>query len=276
MITENFAAEDSERPCVISKSHSRRRLFRAPAARHVTPPSGRRRRRGTLAQKGCYSTRERGGDRSCGRASVTRPSSSQVSGRGWKMGVYVFQCRGGCWVKVGHFKPRWGTARRGGERMWLGNPWFRVERRGFTNIKHPPELAGKLAAEDLDLVAWYPNLTTRCERRVHRSFSQGSVGEFHPAVDLGPILSLCDSLGCRVEVDDTERARALAWAGKHASSSADRTPPAPGCTSTVRPRVRRKCKQNASGTPRRVQDLTCEPAARSALRLRPPPRRNGL
>lgn len=192
-------------------------------------------------------------------------SGEETSGT---MGVYVFQCRGGPWVKVGHFKPRWGTCRRGGERIWLGNPFFRVERRGFANIKHPPELAGKLAAEDLDLVAWYPELTTRCERRVHRSFSQGSVGEFHPAVDLGQILSLCDSFGSRVEVSDAERARALEWAGKHACGSAEGLLPVASSAATVRRRERHTCKQAASGAPRRVKNSACEPARKSARQPR--------
>ena len=90
------------------------------------------------------------------------------------MGVYVFRCLAGAWIKVGHFKMRWGG--RSTRRVYMDNPWFRVERRGFHSVVHPADLQGRLCADDLELVAWYPALTGRCEGRIHRAFAAERVG----------------------------------------------------------------------------------------------------
>ena len=124
------------------------------------------------------------------------------------MGVYVFRCRAGAWIKVGHFKVRWGGRRK---RLLMDNPWFRVERRGFASVLHPSDLNGRLSADDLDLVAWYPDLDGRCEGRVHKAFSTNRVGEFHPVSELPEILQFCDTLGDRKPVLDDERLAAKNW-----------------------------------------------------------------
>jgi len=128
------------------------------------------------------------------------------------MGVYVFGCGTSGWIKVGHFQPRRGGARKA--RVSLDNPWFRVARRGFRSLKHPQELDALLDACDLQLLAWYPTLDRRAEAAIHRQFSEGAVGEFHRQSQLEEVLAACDARGLRESVDETARARAMAWAGR--------------------------------------------------------------
>ena len=127
------------------------------------------------------------------------------------MGVYIFRSRTMPWIKVGHFKPRWGG--RKSKRIRMGNPWFRIVRRGFSNIVHPSCLDGRLSVNDLDLIARYPTLLTKHERRIHRYFKDFRVGEFYPLENLKLIVELCDSLGPNVEVTESERNEAIQWAG---------------------------------------------------------------
>lgn len=104
------------------------------------------------------------------------------------MGVYVFQCLAGPWVKVGHHLA---TSRR-------PNAYYRVAGRGFFSLVHPAALDGCLGVADLALVAWYPALTRADEQRVHRACDRTRrVGEFHPVDELERILDLCDAAGVR-------------------------------------------------------------------------------
>ena len=96
----------------------------------------------------------------------------------------------------------------------MDNPWFRVERRGFQSVVHPTDLDGKLRSEDLELIAWYPDLNGRDEGRVHKHFALGRVGEFHTACSLDHILSFCDAMGARAIVSPSSRIAAQRWAGK--------------------------------------------------------------
>jgi hypothetical protein len=121
------------------------------------------------------------------------------------MGVYVFRCRHGPWVKVGHHRV---TPRR-------PNAYYRVAGRGFHSVVHPPELAVHLNMSDLDLVAWYPELDRRAETRVHRAFAR--CGEFHPDTELDAILRMCEELGgTHVDVSEAARRRAVAWGARRA------------------------------------------------------------
>ena len=72
--------------------------------------------------------------------------------------------------------------------------YFRVVRRGFYSCRHPPELAGRLSFDDLDLLAWYPSLNSRDEKQIHRACS-ASWGEFHPVADVATAMQWCRELG---------------------------------------------------------------------------------
>lgn len=84
------------------------------------------------------------------------------------MGVYVFRSRHADFVKVGHY---------------IGDDaWNRVSRRGFYSCVSPREIECKRDACDLELIAWFPNLTTRHEGKIHRMFADNSsIGEWHAA-----------------------------------------------------------------------------------------------
>ena len=124
------------------------------------------------------------------------------------MGVYVFRCLHGPWVKVGHHLV---TPRR-------PNAYYRVAGRGFYSIVHPPALEGKLGVHDLELVAWFPELTRAHERAVHTRGAAVRVGEFHPVDALPAILALLEGPlgGVRCAVSSPARRRALAWGARRA------------------------------------------------------------
>ena len=117
------------------------------------------------------------------------------------MGVYVFACVHGPYVKVGHHLVTRGRP----------NAFYRVATSGFERVIHPPELDGRLYLSDLTLVAWYPTLDRACERDVHRAFREGSVGEFHRAQDLPAILEDLDARSPRRTVTSRARAAAVRW-----------------------------------------------------------------
>jgi hypothetical protein len=117
------------------------------------------------------------------------------------MGVYIFKCKGADWIKVGNLSI---TKTR-------PNVYYRIASRGFYSCKHPVELQGKLSIDDVELVAWYPTLTTKDESEIHKACS-ASHGEFHPVSDLEAVVEHCDSKGESVPVSRVERARAIQWA----------------------------------------------------------------
>lgn len=121
------------------------------------------------------------------------------------MGVYVFQSLAEDWVKVGHHRV---TPRR-------PNVWYRVARRGFGSCKGPACLEGKTTVDRLNLLAFYPNLTTKEEKRLHREHRSQRVGEWYPASMLPGLIQWLEGAGgVPEEVPEEARAQALAWAKK--------------------------------------------------------------
>ena len=118
------------------------------------------------------------------------------------MGIYVFASLTQPWFKVGHHRV---TERR-------PNVYFRVAGRGFHSCRHPPQLT-RLGMDDLELVAWYPDLTSRQERALHRANAAQGVGEWYPNAERARLLAALDALGRRAEVGAADRERARAWAG---------------------------------------------------------------
>lgn len=119
------------------------------------------------------------------------------------MGVYIFRSLHLPWIKIGHHRI---TDRR-------PNVYYRVANRGFNSCVHPPELEGKLALDDFELVAWYPTLDRRDESAAHRA-CRSRWGEFHPLEDLSTALAVCDSRGNRQGVPASDKDEALVWARK--------------------------------------------------------------
>lgn len=117
------------------------------------------------------------------------------------MGVYFFAWKhedraGQRWIKVGHYK---GT-----------NPWSRCAHRGFSSCRPAVrEMRGRTAAEDVDLLAWFPAMTRRQEGSIHRAHRAHRSGEWYPeALGLEILAAL------RAEqvdaVEDADKAAALA------------------------------------------------------------------
>src|SRR5580692_10604877 len=86
--------------------------------------------------------------------------------RPW-MGVYVFESKHGPFLKVGHFH---------GE-----NAWSRVIRRGFRRVRCPGDIADRVDAEDLELLGWFPDLTTAHERTIHKASRESLASGTTPA-----------------------------------------------------------------------------------------------
>ena len=71
-----------------------------------------------------------------------------------------------------------------------------------------------MSFDDLELLAWYPSLTTRDEKKVHRVCST-SYGEFHSVKDLEPAMAYCRKLGgvCTMPSND-DLLLAKSWGNK--------------------------------------------------------------
>ena len=80
------------------------------------------------------------------------------------MGIYVFASKHGPFVKVGHYKGQ--------------NAWSRIAHRGFRSCVCPKELKEQVMVDDMELVAWFPSLTTKWERVVKQVF-RPYVGEWY-------------------------------------------------------------------------------------------------
>ena len=128
------------------------------------------------------------------------------------MGVYVFKSKHAPWIKVGHHKI---TASR-------PNVYYRVARRGFYSCVHPNELRGRLSIGDVELIAWYPDLTKRHETILHKTCVT-KTGEFHPLENLSNILAKADTLGARSSVSNADMEQALDWARSKRSENAAST-----------------------------------------------------
>lgn len=128
------------------------------------------------------------------------------------MGVYVFECLHGPYIKVGHHMA---TRAR-------PNAYYRVAGRGFQSCVHPSELDGMLYMKHLKLLAWYPTLTREHETMIHRTFREGRIGEFHPQTNTLAILSALDSHGTNTTITEEARVRAMRWGYRQVRKAARR------------------------------------------------------
>lgn len=74
------------------------------------------------------------------------------------MGVYVIQSLHANWIKIGHHKI---SSRR-------PNVYYRYINRGFFSCICPNEIKDKVAFKDLKLLYWFPNLSTKHEKKIHK------------------------------------------------------------------------------------------------------------
>ena len=77
------------------------------------------------------------------------------------MGVYVFQSIHMDAIKIGHYAKN--------------NAWSRIAHRGFYSCIHPKELKDKVGIQDLELLYWFPTLTPKDEKRIHKMVSVHSI-----------------------------------------------------------------------------------------------------
>ena len=70
------------------------------------------------------------------------------------MGVYVYKSNHMDAIKVGHY--------------CKNNAWSRIAHRGFYSCRCPDEIKDKVSIEDLNLLCWYPKLTPKDEKILHK------------------------------------------------------------------------------------------------------------
>ena len=74
------------------------------------------------------------------------------------MGVYVYKSNHMEAIKIGHYCG--------------SNAWSRIAHRGFYSCRCPNEIKDKVSVEDLILLFWYPTLTSKDEKALHKSLKQ--------------------------------------------------------------------------------------------------------
>ena len=77
------------------------------------------------------------------------------------MGGYVFQSIHMDAIKIGHYAKN--------------NAWSRIAHRGFYSCIHPTLLKNKVGIQDLELLYWFPTLTPKDEKRIHKLASAHSI-----------------------------------------------------------------------------------------------------
>jgi hypothetical protein len=69
------------------------------------------------------------------------------------MGVYIFKSKHINAIKIGHYSKN--------------NAWSRVAHRGFYSCICPGEIKNTVGVDDLELLYWFPELTTKDEKILH-------------------------------------------------------------------------------------------------------------
>lgn len=100
------------------------------------------------------------------------------------MGVYIFLSRHGPFIKVGHYKGK--------------NAWSRVAHRGFYSCVCPVEIRNRVSVEDLELLAWFPDLNRATEAMIKKRFKGERIygkSEWFPLYCLDQIQTILTELG---------------------------------------------------------------------------------
>lgn len=98
------------------------------------------------------------------------------------MGVYIYQSLHGPFIKVGHYAGQ--------------NAYSRVAHRGFYSCICPNEIKEKVSIQDLELLAWFPNLTKKEERHIKQKWKAFRIykSEWFPQEKLSEILIFLETL----------------------------------------------------------------------------------
>lgn len=112
------------------------------------------------------------------------------------MGIYIFSSKHGPFIKVGHYKGQ--------------NAWSRIAHRGFYSCVCPMEIRNRVSVEDLELVAWFPNLTKKNESMIKKKFNDDRIygkSEWFPQFRLQDIRSFIEIMDAdKKEICDQESA----------------------------------------------------------------------
>jgi hypothetical protein len=93
------------------------------------------------------------------------------------MGVYVYKSTHINAIKVGHY--------------CKNNAWSRIAHRGFYSCRCPAEIKDKVSIEDLNLICWYPNLTPKDEKKLHKNLIEYRLcGEWFKSDAIDKILEI--------------------------------------------------------------------------------------
>lgn len=93
------------------------------------------------------------------------------------MGVYIYKSKYIDAIKLGHYSKN--------------NAWSRIAHRGFYSCKCPDEIKNKVGIEDLDLLYWYPNLTSKDEKKLHKDLKEYSLcGEWFKSNAINILLEI--------------------------------------------------------------------------------------
>lgn len=122
------------------------------------------------------------------------------------MGIYIIESKHANWIKVGHHKI---SPKR-------PNVYYRYIRRGFNKCIHPKELHGYTNFKNVHLLHWFPNLSIKQEREIHRRLKQeiGGIGEWYYKEHLQYIkdIILLDYNGIEEYPSEEDLACAKRWA----------------------------------------------------------------
>ena len=77
------------------------------------------------------------------------------------MGVYIFKSNHIDAIKIGHY--------------CKNNAWSRIANRGFYSCKCPDEIKDRVGIEDLILLYWYPKLTPKDEKKLHKDLIEYNI-----------------------------------------------------------------------------------------------------
>jgi hypothetical protein len=101
------------------------------------------------------------------------------------MGVYVYKSKHIDAIKVGHY--------------CKDNAWSRIANRGFYSCKCPDEIKDKVGVDDLILLYWYPTLTPKDEKKLHKDLRIHRIcGEWFKtsAIDIIPTIIIEENKAC--------------------------------------------------------------------------------
>ncbi|NDF13573.1 MAG: hypothetical protein EB060_12270 [Proteobacteria bacterium] len=115
------------------------------------------------------------------------------------MGVYIFRSKHGPYIKVGHYQGQ--------------NAWSRVAHRGFYSCVCPDAIKDRVAAEDVELLAWFPKLTKAEERLIKKKWKKDRIygkSEWFPLKLLDAVREELMKYDCStLELCDYDEAKAV-------------------------------------------------------------------